>query len=70
MTCRMDSIQAISFWGIFSVMLKDLLLHNWLQRLKLIDNINECLQQNSQSEKQLEQGVDYYCLKSNMIKLE
>jgi hypothetical protein len=51
-------------------MLKYLLLHNWLQRLKLIDNIDECLQQNSQSEKQLRRGGDYYCPKFNMIKLE
>ena len=54
MVCRMRSIQTISFWCASSVMLKDLLLHNWLQRLKLIDNIDECLQQQqkSQSEKQ------------------
>lgn len=42
MTCTMDSIQVISFWGTSSVMLKYLLLHNWLKRLKLIDNIDEC----------------------------
>ena len=38
----MGSIQTISFWATPSVMLNELPLHNWLQRLKLIDNINEC----------------------------
>jgi hypothetical protein len=37
-------------------MLKDLLLHNWLQRLKLIDNIDECLQQKGLLEKQPGEG--------------
>jgi hypothetical protein len=70
MICRVGSIQTISFWCTSSIMLKDLLLHNWLQRLKLIDNIDECLQQKGLLEKQPGGGGDYYCHNFNMIKLD